>query len=110
MVGFGTARRVIVRLFVLTMVWLGLSHQLNATPFTMTAPGTSFTLPADYPEAGGVAIVMVGANGNTYYQFSDPTGAFSGYQYSGRPRRFQGNPFTINDPIALDCGFSSCTD
>lgn len=82
----------------------------QATPFTMTVPGTSITLPEDYPEAGGVAIVMEGVNGNLYYQFSDPAGAFVGFQNSGSPARFRGNPFTINDPIPLDCGFSTCVE
>lgn len=81
-----------------------------ATPFTTTVPGTSITLPADYPEAGGVAFVLVGNNGNLYYQFSNPAGAFVGYNSNGQPARFRGNPFTINDPVVLDCGFSSCTD
>ena len=75
----------------------------------MTVPGTNLVLPTGYPEAGGVAIVMVGANGNSYFQFSDPTGAFQGYSNNGTPTAFQGNPFTINNPIALDCGASSCT-
>ena len=81
-----------------------------ATPFTMTVPGTGVALPGEYPEAGGVAIVLTGVNGNIYYQFSDPTGAFFGFQYSGSPAAFRGNPFTINDPIPLDCGFRTCTD
>ncbi len=81
-----------------------------ATTFTTNVPGTSLTLPSEYPEAGGVAIVMVGANGNSYFQFSDPDGAFVGFQNTGSPRAFRGNPFTINDPITLNCGFSSCTD
>jgi uncharacterized repeat protein (TIGR01451 family) len=81
----------------------------TATPYTTTVPGTSLVLPADYPQAGGVAIVMVGANGNAYYQFSDPTGAFQGFQDRGDPARFRGNPFTINDPIALNCGASTCS-
>lgn len=81
----------------------------EATTFTTTVPGTSLVLPADYPHAGGVAIVMVGANGNSYFQFSNPTGAFQGYQNSGTPAGFRGNPFTINSPINLNCGFSSCS-
>lgn len=81
----------------------------NATPFTTSVPGTSLTLPAGYPEAGGVAIVLVGANGNSYFQFSNPTGAFRGFNSNGTPTRFRGDPFTINDPIGLDCGFSTCS-
>ena len=92
------------------MAMMAWANQALATDFTMTVPGTSIRLPSDYPEAGGVAIVLVGANGNLYYQFSDPSGAFVGYQNTGQPTAFRGNPFTINDPISLDCGFSSCTD
>lgn len=78
-----------------------------ATPNTRVSPdGTA--LPAVYPEAGGVALILYGANGNIYYQFSEPAGAFSGFQNSGQPRAFRGNPFTINTPLTLDCGVQSC--
>ena len=80
-----------------------------ATPYTRTVPGTGVALPVEYPEAGGVAIVMTGANGNVYYQFSDPNGAFRGFNFNGQPAAFRGNPFTINNPLVLDCGFSSCS-
>ncbi|MGR3793743.1 DUF7507 domain-containing protein [Vannielia sp. SX4] len=76
----------------------------------MTVPGAGIPLPSVYPEAGGVAIVMVGVNGNIYYQFSDPDGAFVGFQNNGQPAAFRGNPFTINNPIPLDCGIRSCTN
>ncbi|MEY1554478.1 beta strand repeat-containing protein [Yoonia sp. R2331] len=82
----------------------------TATPFTSTVPGSGVALPPEYPEAGGVAIVLTGSNGNIYYQFSNPAGAFRGFQNNGTPSQFRGNPFTINDPIGLDCGFRSCTD
>ena len=82
----------------------------QATPYTMTVPDTGVPLPANYPEAGGVAIVLTGVNGNIYYQFSDPDGAFVGFQNTGQPARFRGNPFTINDPVTLDCGFRDCAD
>ncbi|GGX41224.1 hypothetical protein GCM10007385_05930 [Tateyamaria omphalii] len=82
----------------------------HSTPFTTNVPGTSIALPGAYPEAGGVAIVMEGVNGQIYYQFSDPNGAFRGFNSNGQPTRFRGNPFTVNDPIPLDCGIRSCTD
>lgn len=94
--------------FAATMLLMLTILPVNATNFTMDVPGTSLRLPTGYPEAGGVAIVMVGANGNAYYQFSDPTGAFQGFNNNGTPAAFQGNPFTINSPIALNCGASSC--
>ncbi|MEP4640623.1 MAG: hypothetical protein ABJZ83_19795, partial [Yoonia sp.] len=81
-----------------------------ATPFTTTVPTTGVELPDEYPEAGGVAIVLTGINGNIYYQFSDPDGAFRGFNSNGEPVAFRGNPFTINNPISLDCGFTTCTD
>ena len=37
-------------------------------------------------------------------------GAFQGFQKSGAPTAFQGNPFTIHNPVTLDCGCSTCTD
>jgi len=82
----------------------------QATPFTSTVPGTGVQLPVEYPEAGGVAFVITGDNGNLYYQFSNPNGAFRGFNNNGRPRAFEGNPFTVNDPLVLDCGFASCAD
>ena len=82
----------------------------DATPFTMTVPGANIPVPAEYPEAGGAVIIMVGVNGQIYYQFSDPTGAFRGRNFRGTPAQFQGNPFTINNPIPLDCGIRTCTD
>jgi hypothetical protein len=80
-----------------------------SSPFTRTSP-SGIALPAVYPEAGGVAMIMVGANGNIYYQFSNPAGAFVGYQNTGAPAAFRGNPFTINSPLTLDCGLQSCSD
>jgi uncharacterized repeat protein (TIGR01451 family) len=96
-------------LAVFLLAFIGLATHAFATPFTTTVPGTSLVLPSAYPQAGGVAIVMVGANGNAYYQFSNPTGAFVGYNNSGTPAAFMGNPFTINNPISLNCGYSGCT-
>lgn len=87
------------------------SHPVLATPYTENVPApTSLPLPPEYPAAGGVVIVLTGVNGNVYYQFSDPDGAFRGFNSNGTPTQFRGNPFTVNDPIELDCGFSSCTD
>ncbi|MGJ8609527.1 MAG: beta strand repeat-containing protein, partial [Octadecabacter sp.] len=88
-----------------------LATSVAATPYTENVPApTSLPLPTEYPAAGGVVIVLTGANGNVYYQFSDPTGAFRGFNNNGTPDEFEGNPFTVNDPISLDCGYSSCTD
>lgn len=105
-----TAHSLIGRIVFFMSICLFLADHAKATPFTTTVPGTGLILPADYPEAGGVAIVIVGVNGNAYYQFSDPQGAFRGFQNNGQPAAFRGNPFTINNPISLDCGFSACVD
>ncbi|MEJ6399534.1 DUF7507 domain-containing protein, partial [Yoonia sp. 208BN28-4] len=94
----------------LTLAMFAVPLPSGATPFTETVPGTGVALPDEYPGAGGVVIVLTGANGNIYYQFSDPDGAFIGFQFRGSPSRFRGNPFTINDPIGLNCGFRSCAD
>ena len=98
-----------VALFSILFQILALQPAL-ATEFTTSVPGTNIDLPDEYPEAGGVAFVLVGQNGNIYYQFSDPNDAFRGF--NNRPNRAElgGNPFTINDPLTLDCGFSSCRD
>lgn len=93
-----------------TLFCAGFGNYAHATPFTQNVPGTNLSLPAQYPEAGGVAFVLVGQNGNVYYQFSNPVGAFRGFQNNGTPAAFNGNPFTINNPLTLDCGFASCTD
>ena len=98
----------LVTAIILTSFW---SSSALATPYTENVPApTSLALPPEYPAAGGVVIVLTGANGNVYYQFSDPDGAFRGFNNSGTPTAFKGNPFTVNDPIALNCGFTDCDD
>ena len=71
----------------LVVALMAFAQPAAATPFTMVSPdGTA--LPSAYPEAGGVALILYGANGNIYYQFSDPAGAFVGFQNSGQPVGF----------------------
>ncbi len=103
----GILKRIATASAVVSTLW---ALPVAATTFTSTVPTTGVTLPPEYPEAGGVAMVLTGVNGNIYYQFSDPDGAFIGFQNRGTPRAFRGNPFTINDPIQLDCGFRDCID
>ena len=102
-----TARALAVLWILFLGLLFGAPGPAAATPFTMTTPN-GIALPTAYPQAGGVAMVMVGVNGNTYYQFSDPTGAFVGFQNNGNPAAFRGNPFTINNPITLNCGNTTC--
>jgi large repetitive protein len=80
----------------------------SATTFTTTVPGTSIVIPAAYPQAGGVVIVLEGANGNVYYQFSNPSTMFQGYQNSGTPAAWMGNPFQIAPTTTIQCGVQSC--
>ena len=105
----GAVGKGLLALAAIVLAAVAVPRESTATPFTRTVPGTSIILPSAYPEAGGVAIVMVGVNGNVYYQFSDPVGAFVGYQNTGTPAAFRGNPFTINNPITLDCGIRTCS-
>jgi uncharacterized repeat protein (TIGR01451 family) len=76
----------------------------SASTFTTTVPGTAITLPATYPQAGGVVIVLEGVNGNVYYQFVNPSTMFQGYQNNGAPAAWQGNPFQIGPVMSLSCG------
>ncbi len=93
------------------LAFCAISSVAMATPYTENVPApTSLPLPPEYPAAGGVVIVLTGVNGNVYYQFSDPDGAFRGFNNTGTPTQFRGNPFTVNDPIQLDCGFATCSD
>ncbi|MGL4405637.1 MAG: DUF7507 domain-containing protein, partial [Notoacmeibacter sp.] len=75
-----------------------------ATSFTKQVPGTSLTIPSTYPEAGGVVIVLTGANGNVYYQYVNPSTMFVGQQNNGNPAAWRGNPFQIGPSMALNCG------
>jgi large repetitive protein len=82
----------------------------SASTFTTTVPGTAITIPATYPQAGGVVIVLEGVNGNVYYQFVNPSTMFQGYQNTGAPAAWQGNPFQIGPVMALNCGpITSCS-
>jgi uncharacterized repeat protein (TIGR01451 family) len=98
-------------LFLLTLFVASLIGQLTAqaTPFTTTVPGTSIVLPTSYPQAGGVVIVLVGVNGNVYYQYSNPSVMYQGYNNSGTPAAWQGNPMQIAPVTTINCGLQSCS-
>ncbi len=88
----------------------GVFSDANATSFTTTVPGTAITIPTTYPQAGGVVIVLEGTNGNVYYQFINPSTMFQGYQNTGTPAAYQGNPFQIGPVMTLNCGpVTSCS-
>jgi large repetitive protein len=80
----------------------------HATTFTTTVPGTAIVIPAAYPQAGGVVIVLEGANGNVYYQYSNPSSMFVGYQNTGAPAAWRGNPFQIAPTTNIQCGLQTC--
>jgi len=85
----------------------------SATPFTTTVPGTNVQIPGNYPEAGGVVLVLQGANGNFYFQISNPSDMMRGFQDRNTtiPSNFRGQPdWQIATEYTVDCGVSSCSD
>ena len=80
-----------------------------ATPFTETVPGGNGAIPITYPRVGGTMVVLVGANGNIYYQFVNPSTQFQGFQNSGTPVGYQGNPFQLGPAQTLNCGPTACS-
>ncbi len=106
-VKFFLACRLVVAALVFAIV--GGASSTQATTFTTTVPGTSIVIPAAYPQAGGVVIVLEGANGNVYYQFSNPSSMFQGYQNNGTPAAWMGNPFQIAPTTTIQCGVQNCS-
>ncbi len=97
------AKRVSRPLLLLLLTLAGATSAV-ATNFTTTVPGTSIVIPSTYPQAGGVVIVLEGANGNVYYQFANPSTMYQGYSNSGTPVAWQGNPMQVTPAMALFCG------
>ncbi|MEL6289143.1 MAG: hypothetical protein AAFQ35_10245 [Pseudomonadota bacterium] len=81
----------------------------QATPFTTTVPNGNGAIPSTYPEVGGTLFVLIGASGNIYYQFVNPSTQFQGFQNSGTPVAFRGNPFQLGPTQALNCGPTPCS-
>ena len=84
--------------------------QSYATSFTETVPNGNGPIPATFPPVGGTMFVFIGANGNIYYQFVNPSTQFEGFQFTGTPTAFQGNPFQLGPTQALNCGPTACID
>ena len=83
----------------------------QATTYTETVPGGNGAIPDTYPPVGGTMFVLIGANGNIYYQFVNPSTQFQGFQNSGSPAAFRGNPtFQLGPTQTLNCGVVSCSD
>jgi uncharacterized repeat protein (TIGR01451 family) len=92
---------------------LMLAPPAAATPFTITVPGTNIQIPGNYPEAGGIVLVLQGANGNFYFQISNPSDMMRGFQDRNTtvPQNFRGQPdWQVAEEYTVDCGVSSCAD
>jgi len=89
---------------------LMIPHHLFATPFTETVPNGNGPIPATYPPVGGTMVVLIGANGNIYYQFVNPSTQFRGRNTNGFPAAFRGNPFQLGPTQTLNCGPTDCVD
>lgn len=95
-----------------------LSLPASATPFTTTVPGTNVQIPSNYPEAGGVVLVLQGANGNFYFQISNPSSMMVGFQdrpttqgNSTQPQNFRGTPdWQLAPEYTVDCGLATCSN
>ena len=81
-----------------------------ATTYTETVPNGNGAIPNTYPPVGGTMFVLIGSNGNIYYQFVNPSTQFEGFQNTGTPVAFQGNPFQLGPTQTLNCGPTACID
>jgi len=97
---------------VLTLICLSqllFNNSLFATTFTETVPNGNGPIPATYPPVGGTMVVLIGANGNIYYQFVNPSTQFRGRNTNGFPAQFRGNPFQLGPTQTLNCGPTACS-
>ncbi|WP_427454228.1 DUF7507 domain-containing protein [Litorimonas sp. WD9-15] len=82
-----------------------------ATTFTETVPNGNGPIPDTYPAVGGTMFVLIGVNGNIYYQFVNPSTQFQGFAGTGTPTAFRGIPtFQLGPQQTLNCGIVSCSD
>ena len=103
----------ILRLLTAIILWFGLCMPayVHATPFTETVPNGNGPIPNTYPAVGGTMFVLIGVNGNIYYQFVNPSTQFQGFAGTGVPTAFQGIPtFQLGPQQNLNCGIVSCND
>ncbi|WP_418152373.1 hypothetical protein AB8615_10925 [Litorimonas sp. RW-G-Af-16] len=85
----------------------------HATAFTTTVPDGNGQIPNTYPPVGGTVVVLIGTNGNIYYQFVNPSTQYEGFyndSRNGTPAAFEGNPFQLGPTQALNCGPTACVD
>ena len=106
----------IARLLSGTMIVLATSViglQAQATTFTTTVPDGNGAIPNTYPPVGGTVVVLLGANGNIYYQFVNPSTQFDGFynnSRNGTDPSYEGNPFQLGATQDLNCGPTDCAD
>ncbi|RVU84672.1 DUF11 domain-containing protein [Leucothrix sargassi] len=93
----------------LLSVCLLLPAVATATTFTETVPNGNGPIPNTYPPVGGTMVVLIGANGNIYYQFVNPSTQFVGFEQTGSPAEFRGSPFQLGPTQVLNCGTVSCS-
>ena len=98
-----------IRLFIFSFLILVSINTAQATTFTETVPNGHGAIPATYPAVGGTMIVLVGANGNIYYQFVNPSTQFEGFSDDGTPVAFRGNPLQLGPTQTLNCGTTACS-
>ena len=92
-------------------MWFGLCLPVYATTFTETVPNGNGPIPDTYPPVGGTMFVLIGVNGNIYYQFVNPSTQFRGFAGTGTPAAFRGIPtFQLGPQQNLNCGIVSCSD
>ena len=96
-------------LTLLGAVGVAVAPEATATQFTETVPNGNGTIPNTYPPVGGTLFTFIGANGNIYYQFVNPSTQFEGFQYTGQPAAFRGNPFQLGPTQNLNCGTVTCS-
>ena len=92
-------------------LWCVLSFPVMATTFTETVPNGNGPIPDTFPAVGGTMFVLIGDNGNIYYQFVNPSTQFEGFAGTGQPVAFRGIPtFQLGPEQVLNCGIVSCSD
>jgi uncharacterized repeat protein (TIGR01451 family) len=101
----------IVKMLIGVWLWIALSVPAMATTFTETVPNGNGPIPDTFPPVGGTMFVLVGVNGNIYYQFVNPSTQFEGFAGTGAPAAFRGIPtFQLGPEQVLNCGIVSCSD
>jgi len=81
---FGSAAKAFA-LACMLLVGTVLPQTAWATTFTETVPNGNGPIPNTFPPVGGTMFVLVGVNGNLYYQFVNPSTQFRGFAGTGTP-------------------------